>query len=58
MESVYGDHIRLPFSSVSDRKRWYISVYDTEIYDRNTEPCNTVIYDDLRSFTIVLARPG
>ena len=58
MESVYGDHTRPPFSAVSGRKRSYSVVYDTEIYDRNTEPCNTAIYDDLRSFTIVLARPG
>ena len=40
------------------RKAPYFAVYDTEIYDRNTEPGNTVKYGDLLSYTTVYVRPG
>ncbi|CAF3236973.1 unnamed protein product [Rotaria socialis] len=36
----------------------YFAVYGTEIYDRNTEPCNTAKYGDLPSYTTVYVRPG
>ncbi|CAF3580331.1 unnamed protein product [Rotaria socialis] len=36
------------FTVVFDRISPY---YDTEIYDRNTEPCNTAKYGDLPSYT-------
>ena len=39
---AYGP--KRPITIVCDRKRLYIFVYDTEKYDRNTEPCNTVGY--------------
>jgi hypothetical protein len=45
---VYGPK-RSITEIVCDRKRLYISVYDTEKYDRNTEPCNTAKYGRIRS---------
>ncbi|CAF3446341.1 unnamed protein product, partial [Rotaria socialis] len=35
----------------NDGKAPYFAVYGTEIYDRNTEPCNTAKYGDLPSYT-------
>ncbi len=64
-EAIYG--LRFPpFSSVYDRIAPYTG---TEIYDRNTEPCNTTKYgrirrnrDRVRPFTSVYGfrnhRPG
>ena len=64
--SVHGGYIRSPFFSEYDRLAPYTG---TEIYDRNTGPCNTTKYgrirrntDRVRSFTSVYGfrnrRPG
>ena len=48
----------VPFWStwgVFDRTSQY---YDTEIYDRNTEPGNTIKYGEILSFTTVFIWPG
>ena len=45
---VYGPKRHIT-EIVCDRKRLYIFVYDTEKYDRNTEPCNTAKYGRIRS---------
>src|SRR5271156_4295697 len=45
---VYGGRIRSPFFSVYDR---IVPYTITEIYDRNTRPCNTAKYGRIRKNT-------
>ena len=39
---VYGIHARFPFCPVYLSTQLCFSIYDMTIYNRNTEPCNTV----------------